>query len=81
MPAKLDISKPLRLIEIQIFEDTSKTVRKSLNPGWYPFIKCENTDKMGTAKDKYPIVAGKNGSGKSTLIDALYRIINNFRDA
>lgn len=57
MPAKLDISKPLRLIGIQIFEDTPKAVRKSLDPGWYPFIKCDNSDEIGTAKDKYPQVS------------------------
>ena len=57
MPAKLDISKPLRLIGIQIFKDTPKSVRKSLDPGWYPFIKCDNSDGIGTAKDKYPHVS------------------------
>lgn len=57
MPAKLDLTQPLRLIGIQIFEDTPKSVRKSLDPGWYPFIKCENTNEIGTAKDKYPIVS------------------------
>lgn len=75
MPAKLDTSKPLRLIGIQIFENTSKTVRKSLDPGWYPFIKCENTDEMGTAKDKYPIVS-KDGCPQDyyTIDDNLPRI-------
>lgn len=41
MSAKLDITKPLRLIGIQIFENTLNNVRKALEPGWYPFIKCK----------------------------------------
>lgn len=45
MPAKLDTSKPLRLIGIQIYEGTHANVRKVLEPGWYPFIRCENTDE------------------------------------
>ena len=57
MPAKLDTNKPLRLIGIQIFEDTYPNVRKVLVPGWYPFIKCDNTEKMNTNKDVYPVVS------------------------
>lgn len=59
MPAKLDTSKPLRLIGIQIFEETPETVRKSLAPGWYPFIMCDNSGEIGTSKDKYPHVSEK----------------------
>lgn len=57
MPAKLDTSKPLRLIGIQIYEGTHENVRKVLTPGWYPFIKCKNDDEMGTSKTTYPVVA------------------------
>lgn len=57
MPAKLDITKPLRLIGIQIYEGTHENVRKVLTPGWYPFIKCKNDDEMGTSKTTYPVVA------------------------
>lgn len=57
MAAKLDTSKPLRLIGIQVFEGTHENVRKILSSGWYPFIKCENDDKMGTRKDMYPVVS------------------------
>lgn len=57
MPAKLDLTKPLRLIGIQIYEGTHENVRKVLMPGWYPFIKCKNTDKMGTSKTTLPLVA------------------------
>lgn len=55
MPAKLDITKPLRLIGIQIFEDTLSDVRKALEPGWYPLIKCKRD--IGTSKDSYPEVS------------------------
>ncbi len=57
MPAKLDTSKPLRLIGVQIFEKTMKEVRKNLTPGWYRFIKCKNDDEIGTSRDVYPLVA------------------------
>ena len=56
MPAKLDTSKPLRLIGIQIYEGTHENVRKVLTPGWYPFIKCKNDDEMGTNTTVYPII-------------------------
>lgn len=55
MPAKLDITKPLRLIGIQIFEDTLSDVRKALEPGWYPLIKCKRD--IGASKDSYPEVS------------------------
>lgn len=55
MSAKLDITKPLRLIGIQIFENTLNNVRKALEPGWYPFIKCKQD--IGSAKDLYPEVS------------------------
>ena len=61
MPAKLDTSKPLRLIGVQIFEGTTKEVRKNLSPGWYRFVKCRNDDEIGTSRDVYPLVAVKNG--------------------
>ena len=57
MAAKLDTSKPLRLIGIQVFEGTHTNVKKILSLGWYPFIKCDNDDKMGTRKDLYPIIS------------------------
>jgi hypothetical protein len=56
MAAIIDKKKPLRLIGVQIFEGTSIEVRKTLNPGWFPFIKCSNSKEMGTSKDKYPVV-------------------------
>ena len=52
-----DISKPLRLIGIQIFEGTSPSILRVLSPGWYPFIKCRNDDEMGQLEDAYPLVA------------------------
>ena len=55
MPAKLDTSKPLRLIGVQIFGDTPEAVRKSIVPGWYPFIRCKRN--IGTTEDQYPEVA------------------------
>ena len=55
MSAKLDITKPLRLIGIQIFENTLNNVRKALEPGWYPFIKCKQD--IGSAKNLYPEVS------------------------
>lgn len=57
MPAKLNISKPLRIIGVQIFEKTRSVVKKNLDPGWYPFIKCKNDNKIGTSRDVYPIVS------------------------
>ena len=56
MPAKLDTSKPLRLIGVQIYDGTMKEVRKNLLPGWYHFIKCKNEDEIGTSRDVYPLV-------------------------
>lgn len=52
MANRLEITKPLRLIGIQVFNDTYLEVRKSIKPGWYPFIKC-NGD-IGESLDKYP---------------------------
>lgn len=57
MPAKLNTSKPLRIIGIQIFDGTHPNVRKVLEPGWYPFIKCKNSNEIGTNKNLYPVVA------------------------
>lgn len=57
MAAKLDTSKPLRLIGIQLFDGTHANVRKILSSGWYPFIKCDNDDIMGTNKNLYPVVS------------------------
>lgn len=57
MTAKLDISKPLRLIGIQVFEGTHSNVKKILSAGWYPFIKCDNDAEIGTRKDLYPVVS------------------------
>lgn len=57
MPAKLDITKPLRLIGVQIFKGTTKDVRKILTPGWYPFIKCDNSDNIGVSREVYPTVS------------------------
>lgn len=57
MPAKLNTSKPLRIIGIQIFDGTHPNVRKVLEPGWYPFIKCKNSNEIGTNKNLYSVVA------------------------
>ena len=57
MPAKLDLTKPLRIIGIQIYDGTHLNVRKVLEPGWYPFIKCDNEGEMGTSKTTFPIPA------------------------
>lgn len=32
----------MRLIGIQIFDNTLSEIRKSLTEGWYPFIRCKN---------------------------------------
>lgn len=38
----------MRLIGIQIFENTLPAIRKSLTEVWYPFIRCKNTpDERG----------------------------------
>lgn len=54
MPVQLNTDKPLRLIGIQIFEDTLSGVRKSLEAGWYPFMKCQEI--IGTSRNQYPKV-------------------------
>lgn len=56
MAANLDKKNTLRLIGVQIFEKTSTEVRKTLKPGWFPFIKCSNSKDIGTSKDKFPEV-------------------------
>lgn len=55
MPAKLDITKPLQIIGLQLFENTDISVRKSLEPGWYPLINCENP--IGTDMNIFPVVS------------------------
>lgn len=45
----------LRIIGIQILEHTELYVRKSLDFGWYPFVKCDNDIKMD--KEAIPIVS------------------------
>ena len=38
----------MRLIGIQIFDNTLPEIRKSLSEGWYPFIRCKNSpDERG----------------------------------
>ena len=34
-----------------------KDVRKTLTPGWYPFIKCDNSDRIGVSREVYPVVS------------------------
>ena len=36
----------MRLIGIQIFENTLQEIRKSLYNGWYPFLKCKHDPNM-----------------------------------
>ncbi len=57
MAEKKEKSRILRIIGVQIFEETSIGVRKSLLPGWYPFIKCSNDKEMGTSRDVLPLVS------------------------
>ena len=54
MPFQLNTDLPLRLIGIQIFEETKPHIRKSLHPGWYPFINTK--EEIGTDKHKRPVV-------------------------
>lgn len=36
----------MRLIGIQIFDNTLPEIRKSLYCGWYPFLKCKHAPNM-----------------------------------
>lgn len=54
MATKLDITKPLKIIGIQIFEESLDIVKKVLRPGWYPFVLCENDP--ATHADIFPVV-------------------------
>lgn len=51
-------SGSLRIIGIQIFEETDLCIRKVLDSGWYPFIKCNND--IGINKELYPEVDEEN---------------------
>lgn len=50
-----EINNSLRIIGIQIFDKTDPCVKKSLEPGWYPFIKCVNDEEVGDNLNVYPI--------------------------
>lgn len=54
MPLPLNTDLPLRLIGIQLFEETMPHIRKSLSAGWYPFIHTK--EDIGTDKNKRPVV-------------------------
>lgn len=54
MPATLNTDLPLRLIGIQIFEETKQHIRKTLSAGWYPFVKT--TEDIGRDKRKRPVI-------------------------
>ena len=54
MPATLNTDMPLRLIGIQIFEETKQHIRKTLSEGWYSFVKT--TENIGCDKRKRPVI-------------------------
>lgn len=56
MALPLNTNLPLRIIGIQVFEDTCTHIRKSILPGWYPFIRCKKD--IGTERKTVPLVAG-----------------------
>lgn len=47
----------MRIIGIQILHPTSNRIRKSLDYGWYPFVKCENN--IGENNNETPIVSSE----------------------
>ena len=55
MAFSLNTDLPLRLIGIQLFSETEPQIRKSLDPGWYPFVQTK--EDIGTNKQKRPIVS------------------------
>ena len=55
MAYTLDTNIPLRLVGIQLFEETAVNIRKSLQPGWYAFIHTK--EDIGTNKKKKPVLA------------------------
>lgn len=54
MSFPLNTSLPLRLVGLQLFEETKPHIRKSLLPGWYPFVHTK--DDLGIEKYKRPVV-------------------------
>ena len=55
MALPLNTNLPLRLIGIQVFEETYTHIRKAILPGWYPFIRCKKD--IGTERKTIPVVA------------------------
>ena len=55
MALPLNTNLPLRLIGIQLFSETEPQIRKSLDPGWYPFVQTK--EDIGTNKQKRPVVS------------------------
>lgn len=55
MAAPLNTDLPLRLIGIQVFEETLQHIKKSPKDGWYPFIKCE--EDIETNINRFPEVS------------------------
>jgi predicted ATPase len=55
MPLPLNTNLPLRLIGIQLFAETAIHIRKSLTPGWYPFVHTK--EDIGTDKKKLPFAS------------------------
>lgn len=55
MPFPLNTDFPLRLIGIQLFEQTKQHIRKSLSSGWYPFVRTK--EDIGVNKNKRPVVS------------------------
>lgn len=50
----------MKVIGVQILEDTNPSIRRSLELGWYPLIKCKNNIKLDDKaiplidEDSYP---------------------------
>ena len=55
MPLPLNTNQPLRLIGIQLFAETASHIRKTLTPGWYPFVRTK--EDIGIDKKKLPFAS------------------------
>lgn len=57
MAKRLNTELPLRLIGIQVFEQTAPHIKKALSNGWYPFLNC--IEDIGCRKDKFPQISSE----------------------